>query len=166
MSLFKKIVAGIVGVFVTALLVLFIFRIGWVNYVDNYELGYKFDARTGRISVLLHTGYVITAPFLVSVHTVDLRPMQLCISANKRTLNCRLVKFNSEGLLTFVSWHGRGDYDIDSEVTGSLRDIMKSYAFDGSGTTYPFLTVLPSSSVSVNMSQEHTTTGVPGAVSR
>lgn len=137
----------IIGV-ITLMCLLFgpiVFRAGWVTYIDNYELGYSFDTRTGKIEALDRTGYVITPPFLMKVHTIDLRPMQLCISANKRTLNCKLVKFNPEGLLLFVSWHGRDDYDIDSDLTGSLRDILKSYAFDDSGTEYPFLTLMPGS---------------------
>ena len=51
-----------------------------VNFVDNYELGYKYDMMTGRITVLPRSGYFITPPWVVSVHTVDLRPMQVCIT--------------------------------------------------------------------------------------
>ncbi|MBI4118252.1 MAG: hypothetical protein HY455_01790 [Parcubacteria group bacterium] len=123
-----------------------IFRIGWVNFVDNYELGYKYDARTGEISRIERNGYVINPPFLVIVGTIDLRPMQVCINANARVLNCKLVKFNPEGLDLFLSWHGR-DYRSGATVptgTGAtaLGEILKSYAFDGSSKTYPFLTVL------------------------
>lgn len=113
------------------------FRVGWVAYIDNYELGYKFDNRTGKITVYDHPGYVIEEPFLVSVHTIDLRPMQVCINANARVLNCKLVKFNPDGLDLFLSWHGRGNYDATA-----LNPILMSYAYDGSGATYSFLTVL------------------------
>lgn len=126
-----------VATLVLGLLALTIFRIGWVNHIDNYEIGYKFDSRTGEISVVPHTGYVITAPILVAVHTVDLRPMQVCINANARVLNCKLVRFNPEGLDLFLEWHGRGDY---GQI--GLAPILQSYAYEGTGRTYPFLTVI------------------------
>ena len=40
--------------------------------------------------------------------------------------------------MTFVSWHGRGDYSIEY----SLKDIMLSYAYDPSNQSYPFLKIL------------------------
>lgn len=135
------------GLIVAAVLVLgFIgligYRILFLNWVDNYELAYKYDGRTGKIERLDRTGYIQTPPFLVQVHTVDLRPMQVCINANKRVLNCKLVKFNPDGLELFLSWHGRANYDGSRVETGGLNDILKSYAYDGSGRTYPFLTVM------------------------
>jgi hypothetical protein len=134
------------SLFAVGFIGLVIWRGAWLTYVDNYELAYKFDALTGEIIPLERTGYIIATPLINSVHTIDLRPMQICISANKRTLNCKLVKFNPDGLQLFLAWHGRNDYDSQSEMTGSLRDILMSYAFDGSGRSYPFLTILPSSS--------------------
>jgi hypothetical protein len=126
------------GVVLGALLAgLLVFYMLFVNFVDNYELGYKFDLRTGKIVLLQKQGYVITAPFVVKVHTVDLRPMQVCINANARVLNCKLVQFNPKGIDTFLAWHGRDTYDARN-----LNPILMSYAYDGSGKTYPFLTVL------------------------
>lgn len=119
------------------------FRVLLVNFVDSYEIGYKFDSRTGKIEILQETGYYVTPPFVVSIHTVDLRPMQVCINANARVLNCKLVKFDKAGLETFIAWHGRDDYvGGNSGINGSgtnLTEILKSYAFDGSGRAYPFL---------------------------
>lgn len=121
-----------------------IFFIGWVNFVDNYQMGYKFDTLTGQITVLDDPGYYVTAPIITKVHTVDLRPWQVCINANQRVLNCKLVQFRKDkkGLELFISWHGRKDYEGGSEVTGSFTDILKSYAYDGSGKNYPFMTIL------------------------
>lgn len=133
---------GLVGSVLLALIGLVIFRVAFVNFVDNYELGYKYDFRTGEITALEGTGYFVTPPFLVKVHTVDLRPRQVCINANQRVLNCKLVQFNSEGLRLFLSWHGRKDYSGDGTTTGDFTDILKSYAYDGSGKNYPFLTIL------------------------
>lgn len=132
----------IVGSIVAVVLVLSIvgligFRILFLNYVDNYELGYKFDSRTGVITLLDEAGYHRTPPFVVTVHTIDTRPMQVCINANQRVLNCKLVQFNKDGLELFLSWHGRSDYSGHT-----LSQILLSYAYDGSGKSYPFLTVL------------------------
>ncbi len=132
----------IIGAIVVLLIVgLTIFRLFWVDFVDNYELGYKFDSRTGQITVLKESGYYVTPPFVVKIHTVDLRPMQVCINANQRVLNCKLVQFNSDGLELFLAWHGRQDYTIGN-ANSTLSQILLSYAYDGSGKNYPFLTVL------------------------
>src|SRR3989344_1128859 len=136
-------VLGIVigAVLVLAIAGLILFRMFCVNFVDNYELGYKytlFGAGKGKIEVLKEQGYIIIAPFIVKVHKVDLRPMQVCINANQRVLNCKLVQFNPKGLELFLSWHGRGDYSGEE----NLKEILKSYAYDGSGRSYPFLTII------------------------
>ncbi|MBP9687018.1 MAG: hypothetical protein KBD66_04440 [Candidatus Doudnabacteria bacterium] len=131
------------GLTIAALLIFGL--IGWgffyalfVDFVDNYELGYKYDARSGKVERIGRTGYVITWPFVVKVHKVDLRPMQVCNNANSRVLNCKLVQFNGDGLELFLSWHGRNDYSGDS----NLSDILRSYAYDGSGKAYSFLKVI------------------------
>jgi len=140
--------------FVLPLVCLLFFRMLFVNYVDNYQLGYKFDSRTGEITILPHTGYVVTPPFVVSVHHIDLRPMQVCISAIQRVLNCKLVQFNPdiEATRLFLSWHGRQDYDgpgtSSSQSTSGassytyFQSVLLNYAYDGAGKSYPFLTVL------------------------
>jgi hypothetical protein len=144
----RKIGIALAGLLVLGLFGLIVFRAAWVDHVENYELGYKFDSRDGTITVLPHTGYVVTAPVLVSVYTIDLRPMQVCINANARVLNCKLVQFNPKGIDLFLSWHGRNDYpqggtNTDGSLSsGSLNAILMSYAFDGSGKTYPFMTIL------------------------
>lgn len=127
-----------------------LFRGLFLDYVDNYEFGYMFDARTGDLYPLLEPdgspkqGYIFSWPIVQSVHTIDTRPMQVCINANSRVLNCKLVQFDPKGLMTFVSWHGRGDYKISSNSTysGTLNDIMLSYAYDPSNQNYPFLKIL------------------------
>lgn len=128
----------VLGAIVAVLVVLAVlFRMTFVNFIDNYQIGYKFDTRDGKITILSETGYVVNPPYLVKVHTVDLRPMQVCINANQRVLNCKLVQFNKEGLDLFLSWHGRTDYEGNN-----LNEILKSYAYDGSGKNYPFLTII------------------------
>lgn len=125
--------------------ILFLMFKPWV-FVDNYELGYKFSKTTGQITVLEHSGYAPVIPVFESIHTVDLRPRQVCItvgnqqstaSANRRVLNCKLVQFDPKGLLVFLEWHGRDTYSGEP-----FDDLLKIYAYDGLGKSYPFLNVL------------------------
>ena len=118
----------------------FLFWFGlWVTIVDNYELGYVFDKVTGKIEVVEKKGWIIRTPIRYKVHTIDIRPYQITISANQRVLNAKLVRFNPDGLQTFVEWHGRGAGDDIYE----LKEILKCYAFDTvSGKDCPFLEVV------------------------
>lgn len=139
---------------VLSLIGLIIFRLMFVNFVDNYEIGYKFDSRTGAITVLHESGYYVTPPFVVTIHTIDMRPMQVCINANSRVLNCKLVQFDPKGIELFLSWHGRDNYSAPSSSsnggsssgssagTTTFSEILKSYAYDGTGNDYPFLKII------------------------
>jgi hypothetical protein len=137
--------------FVLAFVGTIAFRIVFVDFVDNYEIGYRYDTwgpNAGKIQVLPRTGYFVTGPFKTKIHTIDGRPVQVCISAINRTLNCKLVQFNPAGIDLFLQWHGRGDYRHDtasssgtSEDSSKFDQILKNYAYDGSGTSYPFLTI-------------------------
>ena len=119
------------------------------KYVDSYEQAYTFDKWSGgKITQVTHTGYVKAVPLITEAHTIDLRPMQVCISANGRVLNCKLVKFNPAGLDLFLAWHGRDDYKGPGNTTVGIQgcttqfcEILKVYAFDESGKAYPFLTI-------------------------
>ncbi len=84
-----------------------IWRASWVTFVDNYELGFNYKVIGGSIEVFEHTGWVIRTPIINKVHTIDLRPYQVSISANERILNAKLVMFDPAGLQTFIKWHGR-----------------------------------------------------------
>ncbi len=108
-----------------------------VDYVESHEIGYSYNMRTGNIRVLNKTGYIFHEYWFVEVNTIDLRPLQVCINANQRVLNCKLVKFNPAGLQQFISWHGRQNYSL-----GDLEPILMSYAYENAGHTYPFLTVI------------------------
>lgn len=153
-----NLVSWIILLLIVAIFGLGAFRIGWVNFVDNYQMAYKFDTRSGKVEILSEEkrdasgttktewarGYIVTPPVLVKVHTVDLRPMQVCMNANQRVLNCKLVEFNPAGLALFLDWHGRQDYEgpAGNAKDTTFSEILKSYAFDGSNKTYPFLRVL------------------------
>lgn len=131
------------GVTVGALILLALIARGLcLTFVDNYEFAYKFDKVTGTTEPLINPdgtyvrGYVFQRPFVDAIHTIDLRPFQICISANSRVLNCKLVRFNPKGFKTFIDWHGRADYSKEN-----LEGIFMSYAYDPAGTDYPFLLI-------------------------
>lgn len=108
-----------------------------ITFIDSHEFAYKYDKITGEISEIDRTGYVMNAPFITSVHTIDLRPMQVCISGTNRILNCKLIEFNKEGFRLFISWHGRADYQ-----QGHLfEELLKGYAYDETNK-YPFLNIV------------------------
>lgn len=112
------------------------------GFVDNFSMGYKWDAQTGQTTLLNKTGYVSRTPFLQSIYSIDLRPQQVCITSggtsgvNTRVLNCKLVSFNPEGFRLFLKFHGADNYS-----GAELRDLLKIYAYDSTGTNYPFITI-------------------------
>jgi hypothetical protein len=137
------------------------------SFVDNYEIAYKYSYWGGGIERVKGAGpdgrgggYVWAPFWLYGVHTVDMRPMQVCINANQRVLNCKLVQFNPDGidpatkqrgLELFLSWHGRNNYEgpgnassgsSNSTETTTFSEILKSYAYEGTGKVYPFLTII------------------------
>ncbi|MFA5934563.1 MAG: hypothetical protein WC827_01595 [Candidatus Paceibacterota bacterium] len=135
----KNIVIGLAVSLVVAFIGFLIWFALWVTLVDNYQMGFVFDKATGKIETVNHTGWVIRTPIRYSVHAIDLRPYQLTISANQRVLNAKLVRFNPDGLETFVEWHGR---DAGDNTTW-LLEILKCYAFDlAGGRDCPFLEVI------------------------
>ena len=75
-----------------------------MNYAKNYQMAFVFDKYTGQIEVLPHTGWKKLTPWHYDFHTIDMRPRQLCINANNRVLNCKLVRFNFAG--SNSSWRG------------------------------------------------------------
>jgi hypothetical protein len=137
MSKLEKLGIGVGAVLVLALIVALFIRVTFINFIDNHEFGYRFNALTGEVTEVNQKGYVWSAPFVVKIHMIDTRPFQVKVSANNRVLNAKLVQFNPAGYRLFISWHGRADYD-----QLALDPILTSYAFDPSQKDYPFLTVL------------------------
>jgi hypothetical protein len=141
MNINKKLIITLITVGSLILLGIIV-RATFFTFVDNYEYAYEFNMSTGKTRALLNKdgspqhGYFTVIPFYKVIHTIDMRPMQVCINANSRVLNCKLVEFNPDGLETFIAWHGRGDYS-----GGQLEDILKSYAYDPSNKSYPFMII-------------------------
>jgi hypothetical protein len=143
----KRLGIILLGLFVLVLVFFGIFCMFFLNFVDRHEIGYKYDRRTGQITILERTGYFITPPFVVNISAIDTRPEQVCINANSRVLNCKLVKFNPKGLELFIKWHGRN--------ASNVSEILKSYAYDGRKRTYPFLDIITELGAQENSSPEN-----------
>lgn len=134
----KKILIGFGAFLAGALIVLTAFRLMWVTRVEIHEAAYNVKWLTGELEVFTNSGWVVRAPVLNSVHCIDLRPVQLTISANQRVLNAKLVRFDIKGIKTFIEWHGRGAGSM-----GGMEEILKCYAFDSvNGADCPFLEVI------------------------
>lgn len=129
--------------FAALLIVALLYRAMFWTFVDNYEFAYKFDAIGGEITAIKNPdgspkqGYVFSWPLIERIHTIETRPMQVCINANSRVLNCKLVHFNPDGFELFISWHGRGNYR-----GMNLEQILMSYAYDPSQANYPFIKIM------------------------
>lgn len=129
-----------------------VWRVLWVTKVDNYEMAFNYNWWTGQVEKIDRTGWIIRWPIVNSVHSIDLRPYQISITADiqrnvssgssgigARILNAKLVSFNPKGLDTFIKWHGRSAGDDTRE----MLEILKAYAFArDEGRDCPFLTVI------------------------
>ena len=139
----RKGFVSLVGVILSVTLALIMFRVCFLTFVDKHELGYTFNRFTGEITPLDRSGYIFTMPIKYDVDKLDLRPYQVSITVDlkvsQRILNAKLVRFNPEGLDTFIAWHGRG---AGSNLE-SLKEILKCYAFDKQeGKDCPFLEIV------------------------
>lgn len=138
MNKLEKLLLGLGITIATLFLLAILFRIMCVTFVDNYEFGYEYNTFKGELKSLPRQGYFCRWPIVTPIHTIDLRPTQVSISANSRVLNAKLVQFDTTGWKLFISWHGRDDYSTTGG-TGNFNEILKSYAYDDSGKSYPFL---------------------------
>ncbi|OGD31314.1 hypothetical protein A3C91_03005 [Candidatus Azambacteria bacterium RIFCSPHIGHO2_02_FULL_52_12] len=137
----------VVVTIVVSFLLLLVYRVVFLTFTDNYVTTYRYDLigeNKGKNTIVPRNGYVFAWPFIQKVHIVDKRPMQVCISAIQRVLNCKLVQFNPAGLDLFLAWHGRDDYENNGtrENPSQFNQILMAYAYEGSGKEYPFLTVI------------------------
>lgn len=155
----------VVGITLIGILMI---RIVAVNKVDYHEFAYRWDLLDGgKLTPITRigedgkpdnrSGYIITWPLITKVHKIDLRPMQVCISAIQRVLNCKLVQFTPttigvdedgraiDGFHLFLKWHGRDNYSNEGgtrEGPTTFNEILMAYAYEGSGNHYPFLRVI------------------------
>jgi hypothetical protein len=136
----KWMAGALVVTLVVAFFGLLIFRALWVTNQEKHEFAYAFDRYEGKIECFTNSGWIVRTPIRYSVHTIDMRPIQITISANQRVLNAKLVRFDPKGIQTFIEWHGRG---AGESMNSPLGEILKCYAFDkANGLDCPFLEVV------------------------
>ncbi|MEK7147755.1 MAG: hypothetical protein AAB758_00495 [Patescibacteria group bacterium] len=130
--------AIVAGVLIALSLIGFwIWYANWVTNITKNEIGYVFNRDNGQVEMLEHGGWVVRSPIWYDVYKIDRRPNQVCMNANSRVLNCKLVKFNPQGFDTFIEWHGPS-----AGQGGAIYEILKSYAFNvNEGRDCPFLTI-------------------------
>lgn len=117
-----------------------------LDYVENYSYAYGWNQFTGeRIKLDKRCGWFSTTPIKIKIKSVDLRPVQVCIKGtgdmSDRVLNCKLVRFNINGLDDFIKRHGIQDYPMSS-----VQDYLRVYAYDqilnsNLEKEYPFLII-------------------------
>lgn len=130
---------------VGAAILSFFFYIFCLNHIGVQEIGIKYNSWTGEIA-LQHTGWHVTGP-QVQVANVSLLPTQVCLNSGARLLNCKLIRFNENGVQDFIheqGFHYYGNvtsntYSCASACTG-MPNILKGYAY--SGKQWAFLEIL------------------------
>ena len=161
MNFLSKFLIFIAGLFVLSLICAFIFWVSCVDFIENYESAYLFNTKTGEVIPLIkengqpQIGYIVTWPIINKVYKIDTRPVQICISANSRVLNCKLISFNPKGYKQFFSWHGIANYPLSSSTGGGVsssgmntfESILMSYAFDPGNLDYSFLNIIKDNNV-------------------
>lgn len=153
----QRVLMTIGGVFAVCMVVFLVWYMFWVNYVYQYQMGYSFDKMSGQVEILKNPGWVVATPWKKDIHTIDLRPSQVCMNANSRVLNCKLVRFNPydakedktklDGFYKFIEWHGVGageeTFGSSSAGPSTIYEILKSYAFNvNEGRDCPFLIIV------------------------
>lgn len=156
MSSLNKLLVSMATILIVGLVVVGLIRATMFTFVDNYEIGYTYNYWSGQVGRIKHNGYVWSPFYQMAVHTMDARPMQVCISTIQRVLNCKLVQFDPEGidpntgkkgLELFIGWHGRGNYEgpgnaAQGSTPTTFASLLMNYAYDNSGQTYAFLRVI------------------------
>jgi len=119
-----------------------------IHYADTHDASIIRDRVSGEISISTKSGVHWTAPW-VSVAKIDLRPSRVCIETTARVANCKLVKFKSEALGSFVKREGFKYYWLSNRLSlnvsykneyRGVRDYLRAYAFGG--TDLGFLEII------------------------
>lgn len=126
----------------------FLFYLGFLNYLEPAEIGIARNWITGEMWIQDDPGLYISPPW-VWVSCIDTRPVRVAVTSAGRGYSAKLVKFNKDSWREFVElegWHFYWLYNrlsfnggYDEEYRG-MRDILRGYTY--SPKKYPFLVVL------------------------
>jgi len=131
-------------------LIITLFYVFFLNYIDYTEIGLEKNMMTGYVSVQNEAGWHLTPPW-VFVVSIDLRPTRVSVQSSGHGVSSRLVQFNPKHWEEFIKtegweyywWSNRLSFNIGhKEEHRGMRDVLRGYAY--SSTKYPFITVIDS----------------------
>lgn len=115
---------------------LLIFYLAFFHFTDNYQVGIRYNIFTGEVSKDEHTGFHLSAPWVL-VTRVDTRPHKVCIVSATRNLNCRLVKFNPDKFKELIQyegfhyywWYNRFSFNSGQHTYRGLDNLLLGHAY-------------------------------------
>jgi hypothetical protein len=131
---------------VAAIVCVFLFWLGFVHYTEAHQVAIMWNKMTGEVTLDETGGFTFSPPW-VFVSRIDIRPHRVCVTTTARTINCKVVRFQSEEYREFVAVQGfryywlanRLSYNSGYETYRGMRDILRGFAF--SEKQYPFILV-------------------------
>jgi len=98
METIKNVSLSLGALIVLGLLLLGVYRMTCLTFVEVHEFSYKVNHLNGGIEkVKQQNGYIRHLPIVESIYTIDQRPFQIRVSANNRVSNQKLIRFNPDG---------------------------------------------------------------------
>ncbi len=116
--------------------VLFLCYLMFYHYTESYEFGITYDFFTGEVKADTHTGYHLTAPWVLATK-IDTRPQQVCIVSATRNMDCRLVQFDTtrwrelikyEGF-RYYWWYNRFSFNSGQTTYRGIRNLLLGHAY-------------------------------------
>jgi len=119
--------------------ILFFSYLAFYHYTENYEFGITYNLFSGEIKPDGHSGYHLSAPWVLVVKT-DTRPQRVSIVSVSRNLNCRLVQFDTtkwkeliriEGF-HYYWWYNRFSFKSGQETYRGFRNLLLGHSYGSS----------------------------------
>ncbi len=137
--------------------ILFVIYLACFNSVEYQQVGIAWNRFSGNL-YLQRPGYYVTPPW-VSVSVIDIKLERVCLqSSSRRTMSCKLVRFNPRYYREFVALEGHRYYWFSNRFSFNLgysdeyrgfRDLLRGYSFHFSSSSedcktinsnsYPFI---------------------------
>jgi len=131
-----------------AVLALFLFYLGFLNYTEPTQIGVARNMITGEMWAQMSGGWHLTPPW-VFVSRIDTRPIRVSVDSAGHGYSAKLVQFVSGEWESFVKtegfrywwWANRFSFNwgYRDEHRG-MKDILRGYTY--SPKKYPFIRVL------------------------
>ena len=139
-----------IGIPLILMMVMLIFLLGWVNFLDAHHLGIARNQITGEMWKMGPGGTYVTGPW-VRVARVETRPIRVSVESAGRGYSGKLVQFQQEHWKQFVEvegfrywWWGNRisfNWGHEEEYRG-IPNILRGYAYSPRLKEYKFIEVL------------------------